>query len=133
MINSFKVGSLLAFYWWPASALPLAISRRRTCHAAGQWFRGYDVYTRPIHMAAYEARPDLMRLLLSKRANPESPDRKGRTPVAVPARPLVLRWRCPARPPPPVHPPAAADPAGQALLDDARLQILQRQACSNCC
>ena len=32
-------------------------------------------------MAAYEARPDLMRLLLAKRANPENPDRKGRTPV----------------------------------------------------
>ena len=49
--------------------------------AAGQYFRGYDQYIRPIHMAAYEARPDLMRLLLAGGASVEAPDRKGRTPV----------------------------------------------------
>ena len=48
---------------------------------AGQYFRGYDQYIRPIHMAAYEARPDLMRLLLTSGASVDAPDRKGRTPV----------------------------------------------------
>ncbi len=48
---------------------------------AGQYFRGYDQYIRPIHMAAYEARPDLMRLLLTNGASVDAPDRKGRTPV----------------------------------------------------
>lgn len=48
---------------------------------AGQYFRGYDQYTRPIHMAAYEARPDLMRLLIASGASIDAPDRKGRTPV----------------------------------------------------
>ncbi|DBA94223.1 hypothetical protein WJX77_001906 [Trebouxia sp. C0004] len=47
----------------------------------GQYFRGYDQYIRPIHMAAYEARPDLMRLLLTNGASVDAPDRKGRTPV----------------------------------------------------
>ena len=32
-------------------------------------------------MAAYEARPDLMRLLLINGASVDAPDRKGRTPV----------------------------------------------------
>ena len=32
-------------------------------------------------MAAYESRPDLMRLLLAAGASVEAPDRKGRTPV----------------------------------------------------
>ncbi len=32
-------------------------------------------------MAAYEARPDLMRLLLTNGASVDAPDRKGRTPV----------------------------------------------------
>ena len=58
----------------------LAQAMHSSC-AVGQFFRGYDQYTRAIHMAAYEARPDLMRLLLAKKANPENPDRKGRTPV----------------------------------------------------
>ena len=49
--------------------------------AAGQYFRGYDQYIRPIHMAAYEARPDLMRLLLTHGASVDAPDKKGRTPV----------------------------------------------------
>lgn len=48
---------------------------------AGQYFRGYDQYIRPIHMAAYEARPDLMRLLLTSGASVDAPDRKGRTPI----------------------------------------------------
>ena len=48
---------------------------------AGQYFRGYDQYIRPIHMAAYEARPDLMRLLIASGASIDAPDRKGRTPV----------------------------------------------------
>ncbi|KAL3159111.1 CAP-Gly domain-containing linker protein 4 [Trebouxia sp. C0010 RCD-2024] len=47
----------------------------------GQYFRGYDQYIRPIHMAAYEARPDLMRLLIANGASIDAPDRKGRTPV----------------------------------------------------
>ncbi|KAL0030119.1 hypothetical protein WJX79_008983 [Trebouxia sp. C0005] len=47
----------------------------------GQYFRGYDQYIRPIHMAAYEARPDLMRLLLTSGASVDAPDRKGRTPI----------------------------------------------------
>lgn len=49
--------------------------------SAGQYFRGYDQYIRPIHMAAYEARPDLMRLLLTSGASVDAPDRKGRTPI----------------------------------------------------
>lgn len=32
-------------------------------------------------MAAYEARPDLMRLLITNGASIDAPDRKGRTPV----------------------------------------------------
>lgn len=32
-------------------------------------------------MAAYEARPDLMRLLIANGASIDAPDRKGRTPV----------------------------------------------------
>lgn len=32
-------------------------------------------------MAAYEARPDLMRLLIASGASIDAPDRKGRTPV----------------------------------------------------
>ena len=48
---------------------------------AGQYFRGYDQYIRAIHMAAYEARPDLMRLLLTAGASVDAPDRKGRSPV----------------------------------------------------
>ena len=32
-------------------------------------------------MAAYEARPDLIRLLLTSGASVDAPDRKGRTPV----------------------------------------------------
>lgn len=32
-------------------------------------------------MAAYEARPDLMRLLLTNGASVDAPDRKGRTPL----------------------------------------------------
>lgn len=47
----------------------------------GQYFRGYDQYIRPIHMAAYEARPDLMRLLLTHGASVDAPDKKGRTPA----------------------------------------------------
>lgn len=48
---------------------------------SGQYFRGYDQYIRAIHMAAYEARPDLMRLLLTAGASVDAPDRKGRSPV----------------------------------------------------
>ena len=54
---------------------------KHRCFVAGQYFRGYDQYIRPIHMAAYEARPDLMRLLIASGASIDAPDRKGRTPV----------------------------------------------------
>ena len=56
----------------------------------GQYFRGYDQYIRPIHMAAYEARPDLMRLLIASGASIDAPDRKGRTPVQCVLAPTIF-------------------------------------------